>query len=103
MLATSSPLSANENRSKLAAIRPRSADFDVADAVRAIAAERGLPPAQVALAWLLGRPGVTAPLIGATRLRHLDDALAALEVRLTGEETARLEAPYLPRLVTNYA
>ena len=54
-----------------------------------IAAERGPPPARVALAWLLGRPGVTAPLIGATRLPHLDDALAALEVRLTGEETAR--------------
>jgi aryl-alcohol dehydrogenase-like predicted oxidoreductase len=81
----------------------RPADFDVADAVRAIAAERGLPPARVALAWLLGRPGVTAPLIGATSLRHLDDALAALEVRLTGEEVTRLEAPYLPRLVTSYS
>jgi 1-deoxyxylulose-5-phosphate synthase len=81
----------------------RPADFDVADAVRAVAAGRGLPPARVALAWLLGRPGVTAPLIGATRLDHLDDALAALEVRLTSEETARLEAPYLPRLVTSYA
>jgi aryl-alcohol dehydrogenase-like predicted oxidoreductase len=81
----------------------RPADFDVADAVRAIAAERGFPPARVALAWLLGRPGVTSPLIGATRLDHLDDALAALEVRLTGEETARLEAPYLPRLVTIYS
>jgi len=81
----------------------RPADFDVADAVRAVAAERELPMARVPLAWLLGRPGVTAPLIGATRLRHLDDALAALEVRLTGEETARLEAPYLPRLATSYA
>ena len=46
---------------------------------------------------------MTAPLIGATKLRHLDDALAAMDVRLTGEETARLEAPYLPRLVTSYS
>jgi aryl-alcohol dehydrogenase-like predicted oxidoreductase len=81
----------------------RTADFDVADAVRAVAAERGLPMARVALAWLLGRPGVTAPLIGATKLRHLDDALAAIDVRLTGAEAARLEAPYLPRLATSYA
>jgi 1-deoxyxylulose-5-phosphate synthase len=81
----------------------RPADFDVADAVRAVAAERDLPPARVALAWLLGRPGVTAPLIGATKLRHLEDALAATDVRLTGEEVARLEAPYLPRLATSYA
>ena len=81
----------------------RPADFDVADAVRAVAAERELPPARVALAWLLGRPGVTAPLIGATKLRHLDDALAAMAVRLTGAEVTRLEAPYLPRLATSYA
>jgi aryl-alcohol dehydrogenase-like predicted oxidoreductase len=81
----------------------RPADFDVADAVRAVAAERELPPARVALAWLLGRPGVTAPLIGATKLRHLDDALDAMAVRLTGAEVARLEAPYLPRLATSYA
>jgi len=81
----------------------RPADFDVADAVRAVAAERELPPARVALALLLGRPGVTAPLIGATKLRHLDDALAAMAVRLTGAEVARLEAPYLPRLATSYA
>jgi aryl-alcohol dehydrogenase-like predicted oxidoreductase len=81
----------------------RPADFDVADAVRAVAAERELPPARVALAWLLGRPGVTAPLMGATKLRHLDDALAAMAVRLTGAEVARLEAPYLPRLATSYA
>jgi aryl-alcohol dehydrogenase-like predicted oxidoreductase len=81
----------------------RDADFDVADVVRAIAAERGLPPAQVALAWLLTRPGVTAPVVGATKPVHLDDAVAALRVRLTGDEVSRLEAPYLPRLVTSYA
>ena len=81
----------------------RDADHDVADVVRTIAAERGLRPAQVALAWLLGRPGVTAPLIGATKAAHLDDAIAALDVELTGTEMSMLEAPYLPRLVTTYA
>ncbi len=69
-------------------------DFDVVDAVRAVAAERGLAPAQIALAWLLGKPAVTAPIVGATRLRHLEDAIAAVEVTLSGDEVARLEAPY---------
>src|SRR5437667_3761878 len=55
-------------------------DARVIDVVRAIAAEHGLPPAQIALAWLLGKPGVTAPIIGATQLRHMDDAIAAVEV-----------------------
>ena len=81
----------------------RDADFDVADVVRAIAAERDVPPAQVALGWLLGRHGVTAPVIGATRASHLDDAIAALDVRLTDGELSRLAEPYLPRLVTSYA
>jgi aryl-alcohol dehydrogenase-like predicted oxidoreductase len=71
-------------------------DFDVVDAVRAVAAERGLPPAQVALAWLLGRPGVVAPIVGATRLGHIEDAIAAVDVTLTAGEIARLEAPYRP-------
>jgi aryl-alcohol dehydrogenase-like predicted oxidoreductase len=71
-------------------------DFDVVDAVRAVAAERGLPPAQVALAWLLGKPVVTAPIVGATKLRHLEDAVAAVEVTLSEAEVARLEAHYRP-------
>jgi 1-deoxyxylulose-5-phosphate synthase len=71
-------------------------DFDVIDAVRAVAAERGLPPAQIALAWLLGKPAVAAPIVGATKLRHLEDAVAAVEVTLSGDEVARLEAPYRP-------
>jgi 1-deoxyxylulose-5-phosphate synthase len=70
------------------------ADFDVVDAVRAVAAERGLPPAQIALAWLLGRPAVSAAVVGATKLGHVDDAVAALEVTLADEEVERLEAPY---------
>jgi 1-deoxyxylulose-5-phosphate synthase len=81
----------------------RDADFDVADVLRAIAAGRGVPPAQVALGWLLGRPAVTAPVIGATRAAHLDDAVAALDLRLDEGELSRLAAPYLPRLVTSYS
>jgi aryl-alcohol dehydrogenase-like predicted oxidoreductase len=75
------------------------ADFDVVDVVRAIATERGLAPAQIALAWLLGKPGVTAPIVGATKSRHLDDAVAAVDVKLSDEEVARLEAPYQPHPV----
>ena len=76
--------------------RSRAADFDVVDTVHAIAIERSLPPAQIALAWLIGKPGVSAPIIGATKPRHLDEAIPALEVALTADETARLEAPYSP-------
>jgi aryl-alcohol dehydrogenase-like predicted oxidoreductase len=77
-------------------------DFDVVDSVRAVAAERGLPPAQIALAWLLGRPGVTAPIIGATRVRHLEDAVESVGVRLSEDEVARLEAPYRPHAVLGH-
>ena len=65
----------------------------VVDAVCDVADERGVPPAQVALAWVLTRPGVSAPIVGATKTRHLSDALAALELRLSAEEVARLESP----------
>jgi 1-deoxyxylulose-5-phosphate synthase len=79
------------------------ADFDVADRVTEVAAERGAPPAQVALAWLLSRPGVTAPIVGATRLGHIGDALAATELTLAAEEVARLEEPYVPHPVLAHA
>ncbi|NUT45519.1 MAG: aldo/keto reductase, partial [Thermoactinospora sp.] len=79
------------------------ADFDVVDRVRAVAAERDLPPAQIALAWLLGRPGVSAPIVGATKVGHLDDAIAAMEVSLSEEETARLEAPYRPHPIIGHS
>jgi 1-deoxyxylulose-5-phosphate synthase len=75
------------------------ADFDVVDRLVQVAEERGAPPAQVALAWLLGRRGVTAPIVGATRLGHISDALAAAELTLTAEEAARLEEPYVPHPV----
>jgi 1-deoxyxylulose-5-phosphate synthase len=78
------------------------ADFDVVDAVRAVAAERGVPAAQIALAWLLAKPGVTAPIVGATRLTHLEDALAAIELQLTDAEVARLEAAYRPHPVLGH-
>src|SRR5213592_3471968 len=68
-------------------------DFDVVDRLAEIAGERGLPPAQVAPAWLLHRPGVTAPIVGATKLGHLEDALAAAELELSPDEIARLEEP----------
>jgi len=75
------------------------ADFDVVDRLAQVAAERGAPPAQVALAWLLARPGVTAPIAGATKLGHISDALAAVQLTLTEEEAALLEEPYVPHPV----
>jgi aryl-alcohol dehydrogenase-like predicted oxidoreductase len=78
------------------------ADFDVVDRLGEVAAARGVPPAQVALAWLLSRPGVTAPIIGATRLGHIDDALAAGNLTLTDEEVRRLDEPYRPHPVLGH-
>jgi 1-deoxyxylulose-5-phosphate synthase len=77
-------------------------DFEVVDVVRAVAAERGNSPAQVALAWLLGKPAVVAPIVGATKLRHLEDAVAAVEESLSEDEVARLEAPYRPHPVLGH-
>ncbi len=78
-------------------------DFDVADRLGEVAAARGAPPAQVALAWLLSRPGVTAPIVGATRLGHISDALAALELTLSEQEVRRLEELYLAHPVLGHA
>jgi len=78
------------------------ADFDVVDQVAEVARERGVPQAQVALAWLLHRPGVTAPIVGATKLSHLADALAAEELELTEKEMSRLQEPYLPHAVLGH-
>jgi aryl-alcohol dehydrogenase-like predicted oxidoreductase len=72
----------------------RPEDFDVAERVGEVARERDVPGAQVALAWLLHKPGVTAPIVGATKLTHLEDALAAAELMLSADEIARLEEPY---------
>lgn len=80
----------------------RPADFDVVDAAAAVAAERGVPQAQVALAWLMQRPGVTAPIVGATKLAHIEDALAAEKLQLTDDEIRRLEDPYVPHPVLGH-
>jgi len=76
------------------------ADWGIVDVVEKIAKARGISMAQVALAWVLSKPDVTAPIIGATRLEHLEEAISALDVHLTAEETAELEAPYTPKSVT---
>ena len=78
-------------------------DFDVVDRLAEVAAARGAPPAQVALAWLLSRPAVTAPIVGATRLGHISDALAAVQLTLTEEEVGRLEESYLPHRVLGHS
>jgi 1-deoxyxylulose-5-phosphate synthase len=78
-------------------------DWDVVEAVRAVAKQRGVAPAQVALAWLCSRPAVVAPILGATKLAHLEDGLSALELELEREEIAALEAPYRPHPVKGIA
>ncbi|TFD85132.1 aldo/keto reductase [Cryobacterium serini] len=73
-------------------------DRAVASVVADIAAERGVPRAQVALAWVSGNPAVTAPIVGATKPHHLSDAIASLDLELSADERTRLEASYVPRL-----
>jgi 1-deoxyxylulose-5-phosphate synthase len=77
-------------------------DFDVVERAAEVAGERDVPPAQVALAWLLHRPGVTAPIVGATKIGHLEDALAAADLALSEDEVARLEEPYVPHPVIGH-
>ena len=77
-------------------------DFDVVERVAEVAEGRGVPAAQVALAWILQRPGITAPIIGATKPHHLTDALAAEQLELSADEVARLEEPYVPHPVLGH-
>jgi aryl-alcohol dehydrogenase-like predicted oxidoreductase len=77
-------------------------DFDVVDAAQAVATARGVPTAQVALAWVLSRPGVTAPIVGSTKLGHLEDALAAEALELSADERAELEKPYVAHPVLGH-
>jgi len=79
------------------------ADAAVIDALGGVSDARGLPRAQVALAWLMAKSGVTAPIVGATKLEQLDDAIAAVDVALTTDEIAQLEAPYVPHPVAGFA
>ncbi|MDX6203701.1 MAG: 1-deoxyxylulose-5-phosphate synthase, partial [Frankiales bacterium] len=78
-------------------------DRKIAAAVAKVAEQRGVPRAQVALAWLAQNPTVTAPIVGATKPHHLDDAVAALSLQLTPEEIAVLEEPYVPHDVAGFA
>ncbi|MFI0960050.1 aldo/keto reductase [Streptomyces sp. NPDC021080] len=77
-------------------------DREIADAVARIAAERGVPRARIALAWLLRRDGVTAPVIGATKAGHVEDAVASLDLELSDKETEELEQPYTPRAISGH-
>lgn len=77
-------------------------DKEVVDAVARVAAERGLPMAQIAMAWQVSRPWITAPLIGASKPKHIEDALRALEITLEDEEIKELEAPYRPHPVLGF-
>jgi 1-deoxyxylulose-5-phosphate synthase len=77
-------------------------DFPVVDRAGEVAEGRGVSTAQIALAWLLHKPGVTAPIVGATKLEHLEDALAAEQLSLSGDEIARLEEPYVPHAISGH-
>jgi aryl-alcohol dehydrogenase (NADP+) len=77
-------------------------DRVIVERVAEIAGQRGISRAQVALAWMLSKPVVTAPIVGVTKDHHLDDAVAAVDVQLTDEEIARLEEPYTPHAVAGF-
>jgi aryl-alcohol dehydrogenase-like predicted oxidoreductase len=82
--------------------RTDEADRKVAERVARVAKDRGIPRAQIALAWLLSKPVITAPIIGATKLHHLDDAIAAVNVKLSDKEIAILEEAYIPHAVVGF-
>ena len=77
-------------------------DRVIVERVAEIAGERGVSRAQVALAWVLAKPFVTSPIVGATKPSHIDDAVAAVDVVLTDDEVARLEEPYTPHQVVGF-
>jgi 1-deoxyxylulose-5-phosphate synthase len=81
----------------------REEDFDVAERAQQVAAECGVTPSQIALAWMLNKPHISAPIIGASKMEHLEQAIAALEIQLTPEEIKRLEAPYRPHPVLGHS
>jgi len=81
----------------------RDSDFTVVDRLTEIAQARGVKNAQIALAWILSRPGLTAPIIGASKPYQLEDAFAALSIQLTSEEIAKLEEPYEPHPVLGHS
>ena len=81
----------------------REEDFTVADCVAEVARERGASGSQIALAWVLSKPYVTAPIIGATRMDHLDQAIAAPDIKLSEDEIKQLEEPYKPHPILGHS
>jgi len=81
----------------------RDSDFHVVDAVTGVAAERGVKPAQVALAWMLGKPWISAPIIGASKPYQLEEAIGALDIKLSDAEVSALEAAYEPHPVLGHS
>ena len=98
-LPDSEPTFRAQNDPSQAARFHRAGDDEVVAAIQAIAKSRGIPPSQVALAWLLGKQGVTAPIIGATKPHHIEDAVKALAVQLTAEEVKQIEDKYVPHAI----
>lgn len=96
----------NTDRSKDTAILKmkyfKTGDEEVTQTVQDIAKERGIPAAQVALAWLLSKQGVASPIIGATKPHHISDAVASLQVKLTTEEIKRIEENYKPHAISGH-
>ncbi len=78
-------------------------DFETLDQVEAVAADHGCSPAQIALAWMLHKPAITSPIIGASKMKHLEESVAATEIELSNEEMTRLEAPYQPHRVLGHS
>jgi 1-deoxyxylulose-5-phosphate synthase len=98
---TSTPSETDEIVTSLFA-KSADADRKVVDRVAQVAAARGVPRAQIALAWLLAKPVITAPIVGATKLQHLEDAIASVNLRLSKEEITSLEEPYVPHAVVGF-
>jgi aryl-alcohol dehydrogenase-like predicted oxidoreductase len=99
----SSARSETDEFGKILYAKTAEADRRVVERVAEIAARRGVPRAQIALAWLLHKPVVTAPIMGASKPQHLEDAVAALALKLTPEEITELEEPYVPHAVAGFA
>lgn len=81
----------------------KDSDYTVVDRLTEVAKHRGVSNSQIALAWILGKPGVTSPIIGASKMPHLDEALKALDIKLTPEETKSLEEPYEPHAILGHS
>lgn len=80
-----------------------SQDFDIVDRITEVARGRGISNAQVAMAWILGKPGITSPILGANKTKYIDEAISALGIQLTADEVKRLEEPYRPRKVMGHS